>query len=373
MDKPELEVRNLRLCCGQKMMVEVSHFELKKGECLVLFGPNGSGKSTFLRAISFLQPAEAGEIYFQGQKAEAHNRRQLSLKVVHLLQKPVFFRGTVRDNLLTGLKFRRVAAKEQESRLEKVTALFHLAPLLERWPYELSGGERQRVHLARAFILEPDFLFLDEPFSGLDVRFREKLMADFYKIRRATGVTTILVTHIREEAVYLADRLAIMLKGRIVQTGTPEEISAAPATSEVSRLMGQEALVEGVVERADNGLLEITAHGQPVKAFGKQRQGERVLLTFRPEEVILARERPATSIRNWFYAEIKDIRAYDRMFLTILDCGFRLKAFVSRASVEELELQPGRKIWAGIKASAITTWPGNPAGELYNEYSGEDI
>lgn len=363
MEKPELEVRNLKLFARNMPILNLPHFELRKGEGLVLFGPNGSGKSTFLRVLSFLQMPDSGEIYYQGEKAGPHNRRQLSLRVVHLLQKPVFFRGSVRDNLLSGLKFRRVQAREQEARLEKISALFHLAPLLNRLPDQLSGGERQRVHLARAFILEPEFLFLDEPFNGLDVEFRDKLMADFYRIRKATGVTTILVTHIRDEAVYLADRIAIMLEGNILQTGTPEEISSAPATAEVSRLMGQEVLVEGVVEGSDGGLLEIKTCGQVIRAFGQQQRGQRVLLTFRPEEVILAVDRPATSVRNWFYVEIRDIRPFDRMFLVLLDCGFRLKAFVSRASVEELRLEPGRKIWAGIKASAITTWPGQADGE----------
>ncbi|MDI6846103.1 MAG: ABC transporter ATP-binding protein [Candidatus Saccharicenans sp.] len=364
MERPELEVRDLKLFSGQRPLIDIQEFKLRKGECLVLFGPNGSGKSTFLRILSFLQTPDSGEIYYQGERACKHNRRRLSLKTVLLLQKPVFFSGTVRENLLSGLKFRGISQSEHKSRLEKAVSLFHLEEFLERSPDELSGGERQRVHLARAFILEPEFLFLDEPFNGLDVHYREKLMADFYRIRRLTGVTTILVTHTREEALYLADRIAVMLEGRIVQTGTPEEISTAPATPEVSRLMGQEILVEGVVESSDGGLLQIKTHGQSVRAFGNQSEGERVLLTFRPEEVILAAERPVTSVRNWFYAEIQEIRRSDRMFLVVLECGFRLKAFVSRSSVEELQLQPGKKVWAGVKASAVNTWPGGAVEEF---------
>lgn len=364
MEKSELEVKNLKLFSQQRLLIDVPHFELRKGECLVLFGPNGSGKSTFLRVLSFLQTPDSGEIYYRGEKVDKHNRRRMSLKTVLLLQKPVFFSGSVRENLLSGLKFRGVKEEERKSRLEKVITLFHLEEFLERSPYELSGGERQRVHLARAFILEPEILFLDEPFNGLDVHYREKLMADFYRIRRLTGVTTILVTHTREEALYLADRIAVMLEGRIVQTGRPEELSAAPATAEVSRLMGQEILVEGVVESSDGGLLQIMAHGQAVRAFGNQTEGERVLLTFRPEEVILAAERPVTSVRNWFYAEIMEIRPSDRMFLVVLECGFRMKAFVSRSSVEELQLHPGKKVWAGVKASAVNTWPGAAVEEF---------
>ncbi|MCX8160931.1 MAG: ABC transporter ATP-binding protein [Candidatus Saccharicenans sp.] len=357
MARPGLEVRNLVVQVAGRKILEVSYFDLRKGECLALFGPNGSGKSTFLRTISLLQKPEAGEIYYQGQAVGPKDRERLQQKIVYLLQKPVFFRGTVRDNLLLGLRFRGIERKQQTARLEKTAELFNLRSLLDKFPHELSGGERQRVHLARAFILEPEFLYLDEPFNGLDVRFREELMSDFHKIRKVTGVTTVLVTHIRQEAVYLADRMAVMLEGRIVKVGTPEEISSAPDSSEISRLMGQEALVEGVVERADNGLLEIRGHGQTIYAFGRQKAGDRVVLTFRPEEVILAPARPASSVRNWFEAEVREIRPYDRMLLVLLDCGFRLKAFVSRSSVEELGLGPGSKVWAGIKATALSTWP----------------
>lgn len=357
MARPELEVRDLVVQVGGSKILEVSYFDLRKGECLALFGPNGSGKSTFLRTISLLQKPEAGEIYYQGQAVSPKDRERLQKKIVYLLQKPVFFQGTVWDNLLLGLRFRRLRREEQQARLEKIAGLFNLHPLLNSSPYELSGGERQRVHLARAFILEPEFLYLDEPFNGLDVRFREELMADFHRIRKVIGVTTVLVTHVRQEAVYLADRMAVMLGGRIVKVGTPEEISSAPDSPEVSRLMGQEALVEGVVEKADNGLLEIRGHGQTIYAYGKQKVGDQVVLTFRPEEVILAPTRPASSVRNWFKAEIKEIRPYDRMVLVLLDCGFRLKALVSRNSVEELKLRPGTQIWAGIKATALTAWP----------------
>lgn len=359
MERAALEVKNLKFWSNRRLIVDVPYFELRQGECLVLFGPNGSGKSTFLRLISFLQPADSGEIYYRGQKVEIKNGQELRKKIVYLLQKPVFFRGTVSDNLLAGLKFRKFDQKEQEKQLKKIAAVFQLESLLYCRPEELSGGERQRVHLARAFILEPELLLLDEPFNGLDVQYRDRLMADFYRLRKSTGLTTILVTHQRQEAAYLGDRLAVMLNGRIIQTGTPEEICALPATPEVSRLMGHEALVEGRVVSLENGLLEIEAHGQKIFAYGQHRPGEKVVLTFRPEEVVLAREKPSTSVRNWFQAEVREIRPLDRVTLVKLESGFRLKAFVSRTSVAELELQPGKKIWAGIKASALSTWPGS--------------
>lgn len=355
MERPALEIKQLKILRENRKILDVPHFALRKNECLVLFGPNGAGKSTFLRVISLLQSPDSGEIYYQDVKAGQKNRHELSRKVAYLLQKPVFFRGTVKDNLLLGLKFRGFDGSEQQKRLDKIAGLFNLDSLLDRSPLQLSGGEKQRVHLARAFILEPEFLFLDEPFNGLDVELRENLIHEFSRIRKTIGKTTILVTHNRDEAAYLADRLAVMISGEIVQVGTVEDVFSAPATPEISRLVGQEALVEGVVENSENGLLKILAHSQTVYALGPQKKGDRVVLTFRPEEVIIAREKPETSVRNWFFGTVSDIRSFDRMILVTIDCGFRLKAYISRASAEELKLGPGVKIWAGIKASALGT------------------
>jgi len=353
-ERSELEIRELKLWRDGRKILNVSRLELGKNECLILFGPNGAGKSTLLRVASLLEPADSGEIYYQGIKADKKNRLELSRKAAYLLQKPVFFRGTVKDNLLMGLKFRGWNEAEQRKRLNKVVELFSLNSFLNRQPGELSGGEKQRVHLARAFILEPEFLFLDEPFNGLDAGLRERLISDFFDIRKKTGQTTILVTHHRDEAAFLADRIAVMVAGEIVQTGKVEDVFSAPATPEVSKLVGQETLVEGVVEEADNGLLRISAHGQTIYAFGSQKKGQRVVLSFRPEEVILAEEKPATSIRNWFYGVVREVRLLDRVMLVVIDCGFRLKAYVSKAALEELKLVEGRKIWAGIKASALS-------------------
>jgi molybdopterin-binding protein len=362
-----MEIRDLKVFEGGLRILEVPYFRVKEKECLVLFGPNGAGKSTFLKVASLLQKPDSGRIFYHDTEVNDKNRDEIRKKIACLLQKPVFFRGTVRENLLLGLKFRRVETSEQKKRLEKISCLFNLKPLLERSPQQLSGGEKQRVHLARAFILEPEFLFLDEPFNGLDVSLKENLLQDFVRIRREMNITTILVTHNRDEAAFLSDRVAVMISGQIVQTGRLEEIISNPATPEVSRLMGQEILVEGLVEDSDNGLLRISAHGQVVFAFGPYKKGEKVILTFRPEEVILARQKPATSVRNWFYGLVYDLKLLDRLAVVGVDCGFRIKALVSKVSVEELELKPGKNIWAGIKASALGTWSPSGSVDILNQ------
>jgi molybdopterin-binding protein len=112
--------------------------------------------------------------------------------------------------------------------------------------------------------------------------------------------------------------------------------------------------VEGITVGEEQGLLKILAHGQTILAYGSAQAGQRVILTFRPEEVILTREKPRTSVRNWFYGPVEEIKSFDRMIMVSVNCGFNLKALISRASLEELNLQSGEQVWAGIKASALT-------------------
>lgn len=354
MAKFALEIKNLlHFYYGQKIL-DIPHFCLKHGECLVILGPNGAGKSTFLRIASLLEKPTKGELFFNGEKAEAKNELTLRRRLVYLLDRSLFFQGKVKDNLLYGLKLRGITKREQQQRLEEVSELFHLQSLLHKWPEELSAGEKQRVNLARAFIIYPDLLFLDEPFSNLDQSLKEEIMREFQRARKKRGQTTVLVTHNRDEAMYLADRLAIMLNGEIKQVGRVEEVLASPASFDIATLLGQETLVEGVVEKQENGLLWIKAAHSKICALGQAQIGEKVKIIFRPEEVILAENKPQSSIRNWFYGSVIETKPLDRVVLIVLDCGFILKAYLTKAAVEELAVMPGKKFWAGIKATSLS-------------------
>ncbi|MGQ9578087.1 MAG: ABC transporter ATP-binding protein [Candidatus Aminicenantales bacterium] len=353
MAPPELEIRNLVHFYGQKKVLEIPRLEVYPDESVVIFGPNGAGKSTLLRIASLLEKPTSGRVFYHGVEACASNLLSLRRQAVLLLEKPVFFRGRVKDNLIYGLKLRGVKRRVCRQRLEEIIDLFRLGPLLDRHPEELSAGERQRVNLARGMVIKPRILFLDEPFSSLDARFREEFMAEFQEIRRRANQTVVIVTHSREEAAYMADRMVVLIAGRVAQTGNPEEIFAFPADPDVARLMGHEALVEGRVVGQENGLLRIAVANQSLYALGHHPDGQRVAVVFRPEEVILAAEKPATSVRNWFYATVTEVKSLDKVFLVHLDCGFKLKAYLTRPAVEELQVATGKKFWAGVKASSL--------------------
>lgn len=350
----ELEIRNLIHYYQGKKVIDIPFFQVNQGECLVIIGPNGAGKSTLLRLASLLEKPSQGEIFFQGKRVTFGNELAYRRRMVYLLDRSLFFRGKVKDNLLYGLKIRGLSKKEQTRRLEEVSELFNLRALLEKYPQELSAGEQQKVNLARGLILEPDLLFLDEPFSSLAPRLKEEIMAEFHAVRKKKAQTAIIVTHNRDEAFYLAERLAILIDGQIKQTGKPEEILAFPASLEVASFIGQETLVEGVVIGQEKGLLKVSAANNNIYAFGSAEIGEPVKVIFRPEEVILAQERPQTSIRNWFHGQVIEIKTMDKVIVVSLDCGFLIKAYLTKPAVEELKIEPGKKFWAGVKASSLS-------------------
>ncbi|MCX7973299.1 MAG: ABC transporter ATP-binding protein [Candidatus Aminicenantes bacterium] len=350
----ELEIKNLLHFYNQKKVLDIPHFQINPGECLAILGPNGAGKSTLLRIASLLEKPVQGEIFFRGIKADSGNELSLRRRLVYLLDRPLFFQGKVRDNLLYGLKIRGIKEKEQQKRLEEISELFHLRALLEKSPQELSNGEKQRVNLARALIIFPDLLCLDEPFSSLDQTLKEEIMREFQLIRKKRKQTTIIVTHNRDEAIYLADRLAILISGQIKQIGTTGEVLSTPASLEIATLLGHETLVEGIVDGQEKGLLRIRAERYQIYAFGSAQNGEKVKIIFRPEEVILAPAKPQSSIRNWFHGPIIEIKPLDKVMLTVLDCGFHLKAYLTRSAVEELGVSPGKEFWAGLKATSLS-------------------
>jgi tungstate transport system ATP-binding protein len=353
MEIPYLEMTGIRHAYGPVKAVDVPEFSIQKGECLVILGPNGSGKSTLLRLASLLEKPSEGKIRFQGEDVTDGARIEVKRRFVLLLQRPFLFRGSVEKNLLFGLKIRKIPLPERKKRLERVAALFSLEHLLHRDARKLSGGETQRVNLARAFILEPDILFLDEPFSALDAPTREEIILELKRVISQTGQTTVFVTHHREEAAFLADRMVIMIEGCIPQTGATEAVFSSPANDEVARLVGHAVLLKGtVLER--NGNTIVVSHGsQRILAGGDAPEKSEVMLFLRPEDVLLARAKFDSSVRNWFEGRVIRMIPSDRFVLVHLDCGFILKALLTRAAIDELGLKKEDRVWAGVKASSL--------------------
>lgn len=363
MEAAHLEMTGIRHSYGPVTVLDVPGFSVFRGECLAVLGPNGSGKSTLLRLASLQERPTAGTISYRGEAVGRGNGLELRRRFTLLLQRPFLFAGSVERNVLYGLKVRRTPRAEMTLRLARTAELFGIGPLLGRDARRLSGGEVQRVNLARAFILEPEILFLDEPFSPLDAPSREELIAELDRVIRETGQTTVFVTHHREEAAYLGDRLAVLAGGRVLQEGPTEEVFAAPADDTAARLLGHATLLKGVVEERRGDLL-VVKHGEArLLAAGRASAREEVALFVRPEDVLLARGRFASSVRNWFEGRVVEVSASDRFTLVTLDCGFPLKALLTKASVEELDVRPGETFHAGVKAASLRALPARGENE----------
>lgn len=353
-----LTVRSLRVEVNSQTLLAVPHFEIHHGEVLVVLGANGAGKSTLLQTLAFLRVPTSGSLRFNGEEVSFHSpplalRRRLAV----VFQEPLLFDTTVEANVASGLKLRgsvRVTIQEKAHQWLERLGIAHLA---RRQARTLSGGEAQRVSLARAFVLEPDFLLLDEPFSALDAPTRESLTELFHRLQQQTRTTTLFVTHDRQEALRLARRIAVMERGTIAQIGTPEEVFSQPVSEAVASFVGIETILRGTIDSQRDGFAEVNVGTERrIAVASPLPSGTHVTLCLRPEEVtLLAPSEAATpsSARNHFPARVTRVLPWGNMFKVHLDCGFPLVAFVTRPSIDILTLREGCTVAATFKATAV--------------------
>lgn len=229
-----ISVRGLIFERDGRRVIDIPSLELAAGSVTAVFGANGAGKTTLLRILAGLAAPLRGEVAL----GAAHSARERSRASALAFQEPVFLRGTVRRNLLLGLALRGVPPGDRTLRIERAAEETGVTGLLERSARALSVGEAQRVSLARALALEAPVLLLDEPLAGVDHRTRRTLLHDLPRLLHGRKATTLIVTHDREEAFRLADRLAVMVDGRVVRHGSAEQLYGAPGTMAVAELLG---------------------------------------------------------------------------------------------------------------------------------------
>ena len=261
------------------------------GECLALLGPSGCGKTTTLNMIAgFIEP-DAGEIHIAGRamRGVPPYRRDTGMVFQHYA---LFPHLTVHDNLAFGLTMRKTPRAEIASRVRQALDLVRLPGLERRYPRELSGGQQQRVALARALVIRPAVLLLDEPLSNLDAKLRQEMRLEIADIQQRLRITTVFVTHDQEEALVIADRIAVMRDGLVEQIDTPGAIYARPRTPFVARFIGDANFLAGRVAVPDAVRVAVETDAGPtvLAATETPRQaGERVVVMVRPEKIRLAR------------------------------------------------------------------------------------
>lgn len=354
-----LQARDLCVHRGAAQVLDVPALALRTGEVLALMGPNGAGKSTLMLALAALLPCSRGELRFRGAELRSRGDRDaFRRRLTMVFQDPLLFDATVAQNIAAGLKLRGIPAAERAPRVAAWARRFGIEGLLDRSARQLSGGEAQRTALARAFVLEPEILFLDEPFAALDAQTREGLMADLGQILAQTGTTAVLSTHDQGEAARLAHRLAILREGRIIQIGGLREVVNHPVDPFVAAFVGMETLLKGRVLTSQDGLLSLRLRKGPadreLAAIGAAEPGQTILVGVRPEHVSLALHTDnATSVRNAFPGTVTKVIPQGPFFKIELDCGFFLAAYVTPQSLSELALAPGSSVVAAFKATAV--------------------
>lgn len=232
-----VEIRDLLVKRGRQPALQLDYLTINKGEVLAIVGPNGAGKSTLLLTLARLLKPEQGEILFNGRptrsEADTNYRRRIAL----VMQDPLLFDTSVFDNVASGLRFRGVAKDEIRQRVPLWLERMGVAHLSKRRAGQLSGGEAQRVSLARALVLEPQLLLLDEPFSALDPPTRTGLLDELRALLTETATTTVFVTHDLPEAAQVSERMAVISGNRLRQVGKPEDLFASPVDPEVAQFL----------------------------------------------------------------------------------------------------------------------------------------
>ncbi len=280
-----LTLQRLSKRFGQTVALDAVDLQIEPGEIFFLLGPSGCGKTTLLRAIAGFTPPDEGRIFLGEDDVTdlpAH-RRQTGMVFQSYALWPHL---NVARNVAFGLEERRVPKGETARRVEEALASVRMQGLGERRIHQLSGGQQQRVALARALVIRPRCLLLDEPLSNLDAKLRLEMRSEIRRICREAGLTAVYVTHDQKEALSIADRLAVLRAGRVLQVGTPREVYGAPQSRFVADFMGEANFIDGEVRGGEGGRARVET---PLGVFhaqagaGTWRDGERVTLSIRPE------------------------------------------------------------------------------------------
>jgi len=272
-----VELNDIRKSFGAVQAVRDANIVFEEGSFTTLLGPSGCGKTTILRMISGLESPTSGDILVAGQRVNdvPIHKRNLGLVFQNYA---LFPHRTIGENIAFGLKYRDVSKSDVARKVTEALEIVRLPGVEDRYPSQLSGGQQQRIALARAIVIEPDVLLLDEPLSALDANLREDMRVELKAIQDRIGVTSIFVTHDQSEALAMSDKIIVMSSGRVEQVGSPSEVYNTPASEFVARFLGASNLLDArvVAREADHVVLETTEFGKtPVPMSHAATLGER--------------------------------------------------------------------------------------------------
>lgn len=348
-------------------MVAVSELslEIQPGELFFMLGPSGCGKTTCLRMVAGFGQPDGGELRFGDRVMNnvAPHQRNTGMVFQNYALWPHL---TVRGNVEYGLRVRKIEAKERERRVNEALEMVRLGQLGGRYPSQLSGGQQQRVALARALVIRPDVLLLDEPLSNLDAQLRLEMRREIKRLHEETNTTALYVTHDQEEALSIADRIAVLREGILQQVGTPRELYRAPVSRFVAEFIGETNFLPGVIQSADGPFLQVATPAGVLRASkpenGQFANGQKVWCSIRPEAWRVA---SSESAEEHLAAQLKSVmylgeREQYQAHLTARQNGGKIAD--RGATGEASGGAPGDESWRDIKI-AITN-PGESAPQV---------
>ncbi len=347
--KTAVTVAGISKAFGGTSVLENISFSVDEDEIVVLLGASGSGKTTILRVIAGLEMPDSGMIILHGKNVTKLPARMRGTGVI-FQSYALFPKMNVEENIGYGLRLRRRKKKDIQETVDRLIELVHLEKHREKYPSQLSGGQQQRVAIARALAYKPEVLLFDEPFGALDAQIRVSLRREIRGLLKSIKVPSVFITHDQEEALELADRIAVLNAGRLEQIGTPFEVYNEPRTEHVATFLGAGNILEGIINDryfvTENVKLSID---QDIASTN----GEHVKMFFRPEDVFL--RRPENLTQNYqklidgTIQEVSFVGAFERVSVNVdLPGRDTIIAIRPKTETAAFPLTPGQKVPVGL-------------------------
>lgn len=321
----------------------------RQGEYFTILGPTGAGKTLLLEVIAGFHLPDKGEIWINDKNVTEFLPEQRKVGFVYQ-DYSLFPHLNVEKNIGFGLRLKKISNHESNKRIKHAMNLLGLSHLSKRLPKTLSGGEQQKVALARAIVLDPDVLLLDEPLSALDVPTQERLRGELKELHKKSGITTIHVTHDHVEAILLGDKIGVLSDGKLIQVGKPDEIFRKPKSEFVAKFVGVENIFSGKSE-LKKGLARIDIRNVLIEAV-TQKEGK-VKVCIRPEDIILSKRPIKSSGRNMLKGKITEISDRGTIVKLKVDVGRELAVIITKRSFLDMKLKIGSEVYAAFKASSV--------------------
>ena len=336
MDKLIFKVRNLKKVYNGKIVLDVNNLNFQEGKIYAIVGPNGSGKTTLLNILNLLEKPDEGQIFFYDQEITNKSNSdtlEIRRRMTLVNQDPFLFHSTVYDNIAYGLKIRSIPSMVQKSRIRSALNIVGLSGFKDRKANQLSGGEAQRVVIARALVIEPEVLFLDEPTTNIDQKHIDVVERIIKKIKKEIKTAVIFSTHDLSQAYRLADEVISLLDGKIIKQ-VPEN------------------LLRGEIVVEEDGLKRFKTMGNIKFAIVSEKVGL-AYISIDPRDIILSYEQFQSSARNSFLGKITKIIEQNCLVKLEIDIGIPLVVIITKESFFKMNLNLGSKVYLTFKASAV--------------------